>query len=181
MILRTIRAVGIAVVVGVSSAAFVAGPALAAPVTPIIDSKVDCRDFSDQVFSLTRDKNDVLARVAIAQAEVNRLQPIVTYAEYWYGGMDFNVRSQAAYVQHLIDIGAPAADIAFHQSELVRLTAYRDSYTPAIEDLRKQLGGARNVLAVVQQELTMVDSEINALRRLMKSVGCSFDRPPRSA
>jgi hypothetical protein len=176
--LRILRTFGMAVSLGAASVVVASGasPAGAAPVNnPAIGSKYDCSNFADQVNSLTARKVDILDRLATAQAEVDRLRPIVQYAEFWYGGMDFDVRSQTAYVQHLIDVGAPAADIAFHQGELARLTAIRDSYTPQIESLRKQLSNARSDVALVQQELYSVNIEINLLRRFLKSIGCPWE------
>jgi uncharacterized coiled-coil protein SlyX len=174
MIVRTIRTIGLTAALG-AAGLLVAGPASAAPAAS--EPKSDCAELVERSGSLTAERNALVVERNNAQAKVAQLEPIVTYQEYLYGGFNYSITTQTAYIQHLIDIGAPATDIAMQEAELLRLTALRDQQTPAIVALRQNLADARTEAADVQQKLTTVTAALKAVRQLIRKFGCPAGDP----
>jgi hypothetical protein len=171
--LRTIRTIGLAAAIGTASVIVAAGQASAASqFNGGRGTKLDCVELTERADSLTAQRMVFIDQRTKAQIEVAQLEPIVTYAEYVYGGFTYSINSQTAYIQHLIDIGAPAADIAAQQAELVRLTDLRDAQTPGIVALRQKLADARSGLRSITIKLKGVNVALSTLRQLMRSIGC---------
>jgi uncharacterized coiled-coil protein SlyX len=178
MIVRTIRTIGLTAALG-AAGLLVAAPANAAP--PANDGKFGCSELVVRSGSLTAERNALVVDRNNAQAKVAQLEQIVTYQEYLYGGFNYSITTQTAYIQHLIDIGAPATDIAMQEAELLRLTTLRDQQTPAIVALRQNLADARTEEADVQQKLTTVTAALKAVRQVIRKLECppATPRPRR--
>jgi hypothetical protein len=174
MILRTIRTIGLTAAFS-AAGLLVAAPASAAP--PVSEPKSDCAKLVVRADLLTAERSALVVARNNAQAKVVQLEPIVTYQEYLYGGFNYSISTQTAYIQHLIDIGASSADIAIQEAELLRITALRDQQTPAIVALRQNLADARTEAADVQQKLTTVTAALKTVRQLIKKIGCPAGDP----